>query len=193
MPNEGNVVCGRTLYRPLCAGKPAGGRGNRAAQKAALACPGAVATVGRLEVQPNAVNIVADKVTLSLDLRSMEIRELEQMEQQIFQALAETAAEAGVSYAIKLSLDSQPGYMDKQLVGYLQASALEQQTAFMRMHSGAGHDALPISARVPAAMLFVPSKGGRSHCLEEWSDCRHLAAAVDVMIDTIMKINKEES
>lgn len=165
----------------------------RAAQKAAMACPGAVATVGQLEVQPNAVNIVADKVTLSLDLRSMETRELEQMEQQISQVLAETAAEAGVSYEIQPSLASQPGYMDKRLIDSLQASARETQLEFMLMHSGAGHDALPISAKVPAAMLFVPSKGGRSHCPEEWSDCQHLAAAVDVMIDTIMKINEEES
>lgn len=163
------------------------------ARRAALSCPGAVATVGSLQVSPNAVNTVANKVKLSLDLRSMEVREVMQMEQQIFQALAEAAEEAVVTYVIKPSLASQSGFMDKELISYLQVSAAEKEIKTMNMHSGAGHDALPISAKVPTAMLFVPSRGGRSHCPEEWTDGEHLASAVDVMLDTIMKINQEES
>lgn len=163
------------------------------ARRVALACPGAVATVGSLLMSPNAVNTVADKVELSLDLRSMEVREVAHMEQQIFQALAEAAEVAAVTYDIKPSLASQPGFMDKELISYLQTSAKKKEIKTMNMHSGAGHDALPISAKVPTAMLFVPSKGGRSHCPEEWSNGEHLAIAVDVMLDTILKINQEES
>ena len=56
------------------------------------------------------------------------------------------------------------------------------------MISGAGNDALPISFHVPTAMLFVPSRDGRSHCPEEWSSAKDLARAVLVLKDAVMAL-----
>lgn len=162
-----------------------------AAREAALACPGAVATVGHVHVEPDAVNTIAEKVVVSLDLRSMHKAELAQMEVAIFQALHHAADRAKVEVEVEKKLDSRPGHMDARLLEYLEESARKEGIDFKIMTSGAGHDALPISLRLPAAMLFVPSKGGRSHCPEEWSDCADLARAVDTLADTIITMNRE--
>ena len=163
-----------------------------AAQAAAQSFPGAVATVGSLHVVPDAVNTVASQVVLSLDLRSMKKAELDGMTQEIFASLDQSADRSDIKVTIVPTLTSQPGYMDDILQGYLRDSARRRGIEPLAMTSGAGHDALPISAKVPTAMLFVPSRNGRSHCPEEWSDCQELALAVDTLCDTILTMNMEE-
>lgn len=160
-------------------------------REAALTCPGAVATVGSVHVEPDAVNTVAGKVVLSLDLRSMQEKELDQMETMIFHTLHDVADQSKVTVDIVPTLDSQPGYMDEKLLKYMEDSAMGKAVTPIIMTSGAGHDSLPISMKVPTAMMFVPSRGGRSHCPEEWSDCEDLALAVDLLVDTIFTMNRE--
>jgi N-carbamoyl-L-amino-acid hydrolase len=45
----------------------------------------------------------------------------------------------------------------------------------------------------PAGMIFIPSRDGRSHCPEEWSDFDHVALGTDVLAETILLIDKEEN
>jgi N-carbamoyl-L-amino-acid hydrolase len=56
-----------------------------------------------------------------------------------------------------------PSAMDARLMAVLDAVAAESGVAWMRMPSGAGHDAMILARHVPTAMLFIPSIGGRSH------------------------------
>jgi len=62
--------------------------------------------------------------------------------------------------------------MDPQLVATLERAAELEGASSMRMRSGAGHDAMIVGAHVPAAMLFVPSRGGVSHSPEEFTEPR---------------------
>jgi N-carbamoyl-L-amino-acid hydrolase len=57
------------------------------------------------------------------------------------------------------------------------------------MTSGAGHDAVFFSRIAPAAMVFVPCKGGRSHCPEEWSEPEQLAAGTALLFETLRKMD----
>lgn len=158
------------------------------AAAAAKSRPGAVATVGSLVVVPNTVNTVASRVILSLDLRSMKSAELMAMTEEIFHSLRRHARCAGVTADITEKLRSEPGYMDEDLCALLAKGAAMQGIEPHAMTSGAGHDALPISFHVPTAMLFVPSRGGRSHCPEEWSSCEDLARAVQVVKSAFLSI-----
>jgi len=56
-----------------------------------------------------------------------------------------------------------------------------------RLVSGAGHDAQELARRVPAAMIFVPSRGGVSHSPEEWTSDEHLALGNQVLLDSILE------
>ena len=137
---------------------------------------------------PNAVNTVPGSVVLSLDLRSMKPEELAAMASEIFAVMNEQAKDAGVTVDITEKLRSEPGEMDARLCKLLTECAAKREIEPHAMISGAGHDALPISFHVPTAMLFVPSRGGRSHCPEEWSSAKDLAHAVLVLKDAVMAL-----
>jgi N-carbamoyl-L-amino-acid hydrolase len=52
--------------------------------------------------------------------------------------------------------------------------------------SGAGHDAAFVARIAPAAMIFTPSKDGKSHCPEEWTDPAAIADAADVLLNALI-------
>jgi N-carbamoyl-L-amino-acid hydrolase len=56
--------------------------------------------------------------------------------------------------------------------------------------SGAGHDAGHLAQIIPAGMIFVPSKDGRSHCPEEWTDFEHIGCGVELLGSLIGEIDK---
>jgi beta-ureidopropionase / N-carbamoyl-L-amino-acid hydrolase len=82
--------------------------------------------------------------------------------------------------------------MDDRLVERLEAAAAAERARSLRMPSGAGHDAMVVGRRAPAAMLFVPSIDGRSHDLSEDTaeedirrGLRVYARAVNSMLETL--------
>ena len=60
------------------------------------------------------------------------------------------------------------------------------------MPSGAGHDASHMGELVPTGMVFIPSKDGRSHCPEEWSEFEHICLGTEVLAETVAMIDGEE-
>ena len=81
---------------------------------------------------------------------------------------------------------------DPTIMAYMEDAAEKRELSYMVLHSGAGHDANPMAHRIPMAMLFVPSKDGRSHCKEEWSSDESLKDGADVMYDTVCRILTED-
>ena len=79
-------------------------------------------------------------------------------------------------------------YFDREVVDAIEAAAASLGCGHRRILSGAGHDAQYMAAIAPTGMIFVPSRGGRSHCEEEFTameDIEHgantlLLAAVDL-------------
>ena len=139
------------------------------------------------------MNTVPKKVEFSLDIRSMNSNELHSLEKDILKHLEKTVQERNLTYEMQTKLEVEPSDMDDKLKSYLRQSVLKLGYSSININSGAGHDALPISRKLSTAMLFVPSKGGRSHCPEEYSKPESLAKTVHVMLDTIKKINNEEN
>ena len=134
-----------------------------AVERLARKTDGLVATVGRLKVEPNAGNVVPAVVQVSLDLRhARDAVRAAAVEELVSKACA-IAAERGLAFTRDDRLDQPAVPMDERLTAFLtdaiEAAGLSSKT----MPSGAGHDAMVMAARVPAAMLFVRSPGGVSH------------------------------
>jgi len=163
-----------------------------AAEAAAWRRSGAVATVGSCVVAPNTVNTVPATVVLSLDVRSRQLTDILAIEQELRTAMQTAASKRGVACTLQRTLAVDPVSMDAGLQGFLSAGAAAGGYQFMALSSGAGHDALPMARKIPTAMVFVPSRGGRSHCPEEYSAPEDLAKAVDVVLYTIKQMNGEE-
>lgn len=149
-----------------------------------------VGTVGRLEVTPNAANVVPGKVELSIELRGLSETTLKSIADAIA-ARARTVAEA-----TKTTVEMAPtGHYGPALATPAVQSAIERAATkagltHMRLPSGAGHDAQMAATLGPMGMIFVPSVGGISHSPRErteWIDC---ARGADVLLGTVLEVDR---
>ena len=146
-----------------------------ALREAARRVDGAVATVGRLEVEPGAANVVPGRVRLVYDVRAPDDARLD---------------------AVLAAVPSPPTYRTRpvDLAGtasdVLRAALERADVPIVELPSGAGHDAAILAAAgVPTAMLFVRSlNGGASHSPDEHSSPDDVALAVDVLTATLARL-----
>ena len=124
---------------------------------------GLVATVGRLTVEPNAGNVVPGLAQASLDLRHADDAARAAAVQGLVARAAAIAAQRGLTLERTDRLDQPAVPMDEWLTGLLTDAMEAAGFGGKTMPSGAGHDAMVMAARVPAAMLFLRSPGGISH------------------------------
>lgn len=134
-----------------------------AVERLAHGVPGLVATVGKIEANPGAANVIAGEARLSLDIRhgSDEIR-LRAVNDLIREA-HEIAARRGLSVRESVLLNQAAVAMDSFLTAEIEKAILKTGCKPHRMVSGAGHDAMILAERFPAAMIFLRTPGGISH------------------------------
>jgi len=131
-------------------------------------CPGLVATVGKVESSSGAGNVIAGRFTATLDVRHAR-DEVRRAAVEHYLEYAKVAGEArSVAAAITTSIDQAAVPMGSELTALLGSAAFRGTGDEPRfMTSGAGHDAMIVARRVPAAILFLRSPGGLSHHPDE--------------------------
>jgi allantoate deiminase len=136
----------------------------KSVSQAALSdAPGLVATVGKIAVEPNAGNVIPGKVDLSLDLRHSSNQTRTSWAAQLLADARAAAQKRGVELASVQTLDEPAVEMDADLSLKLNLAVEAAGYPLKTMPSGAGHDAMVMATRLPAAMLFLRSPGGISH------------------------------
>ena len=140
-----------------------------------------VATVGELDVDPGAANVVPGRVVASLDVRHPDDR----ARADAVRALRERAAAAAAARAVEVGwedVQATPAVRcDPALTDHLAGVAAAVTGARVpRLASGAGHDAVMLSTVAPVAMLFVRCEGGISHHPAESVRAEDVAVALDV-------------
>jgi acetylornithine deacetylase/succinyl-diaminopimelate desuccinylase-like protein len=146
-----------------------------ALREAARAVDGAVATVGVLEVEPGAANVVPAQARLVYDVRAPDDERLDEV-------LA--AVPSGPTYrTIPVAFSGPP-------VDALRGEVARAGVPSLELPSGAGHDAAILAgAGVPAGMLFVRSlNGGASHSPDEASSDDDVALAIDVLAGALERL-----
>ncbi|WP_293912078.1 allantoate amidohydrolase [Deinococcus sp.] len=129
--------------------------------------PGLVATVGSLKVAPGAANVIPGSVTCSLDLRHVEDEVRQAAQAHLLAYAAEVASQRQVAFGAEPLLSESATPMDPGLRTLLHQAAAELGLPHAELVSGAGHDAMILARRMPAAMLFLRSPGGLSHHPDE--------------------------
>ncbi|MGD0910431.1 MAG: allantoate amidohydrolase [Terracidiphilus sp.] len=138
-----------------------------AVERLARESDGLIATVGKIDVEPNAGNVVPGVAAVSLDLRhSTDTRRAAALETLLATASA-IADRRGLALESKRLMDQPAVPMDERLTAYLIEAMDAHNLPPKRMPSGAGHDAMVMAAQVPTAMLFLRSPGGISHHPDE--------------------------
>jgi len=128
---------------------------------------GLVATVGKLELEPNAGNVIPGVVRMALEVRHGEDFVRNEAVKELLAQARSIAGRRNLQLESTLGLDQPAVPMDERLTAVLAGAIEAAGLPAKRMPSGAGHDAMVMAARVPAAMLFVRSPGGISHHPEE--------------------------
>ena len=125
--------------------------------------PDIVATVGTLQCEPGAVNVIPGAVSLTLDIRSPQDEARDTLLQRLLAQAEVIAARRGVGFSHEIFYTIAATPCDEALRAQLTDAVREVQGRTMLLPSGAGHDAIAIAERWPSAMLFVRCAGGISH------------------------------
>ena len=144
---------------------------------------GTVSTVGYINTVPGGMNIVAEKVEFTVDIRSMNNDNINDITNRIRKALDKEVAEYGGSYEMDNKLTITPVHLSSEMLDFMEADCKERGYTYRRMPSGAGHDSLEIGQSIPTVMIFTPSKEGRSHCPVEFTKYSEFAKASVIMKD----------
>lgn len=147
-----------------------------------------VATVGKIEVKPNIVNVVPGNALFTLDVRHTHKDILVKFTEEVTVKMKEIAFETGVEIKVDMWMDADPVPMDPVLVQAVKEQCDKNGLNYKMMHSGAGHDSQIMAQFVPTAMLFVPSHKGISHSPLEYTEPRDLGEGVKALIGAIYEL-----
>ena len=152
-----------------------------AVETEARTLPGLVATVGQVAVQPGATNVVPGEVTVSLDVRHPGDSERVAAARRLLEGAAYMAKRRNIHLNTRQLSESAAVPCSPNLVATLSQAVRELGHPVVELASGAGHDAVAMSALTDVAMLFVRCKGGVSHNPAESVETADVGVAIDVL------------
>ena len=141
---------------------------------------GQVATVGKLALSHAASNVIPGEVACTLDLRSPNEAQLAEAYEHLHTYTAAIATQRNVALEWNLVQQTAPVACDADLNELLAQAIADTSHEVISLVSGAGHDAVPVSAVAPATMLFIRCFKGISHNPLEDVELADLAAAIEV-------------
>ncbi len=151
-----------------------------------------VATVGRMNLHPDLVNVVAREARLTVDLRNTDETLLVEAENQITECVNSLEESEGVTIESRSLARFEPVVFDQQVIEIVSETASDLGLSATHMPSGAGHDAQMLARVCPTGMIFVPSKDGISHNPNEHTDREDLVAGANVLLQSVLALDAAE-
>ena len=163
-----------------------------ATNQVATSVPGRhVGTVGRIHAEPGAPNVIPGRVVMSLELRDLSADKVKSLFKKIEHEAQAIQEKTGTKITFSsIDATSHPAPTDPRIRNYIAEAARELGLSSLLMPSGAGHDAQDMAKITPTGMIFIPSIGGVSHSPKEYSRPEDLTNGVNVLLHTILKIDK---
>lgn len=149
-----------------------------------------VGTVGWINVQPGAYNVIPGKVILGLELRDLEEKKIEEMFTRIRAEAAKIGDLNGTTFSFTEPIMTHPALTDKSFQELIDSTAKNLGLSTKVMPSGAGHDAQEIARLGPVGMIFIPSIGGISHSPKEFSRPEDIENGANVLLRTVLKFDE---
>ena len=154
---------------------------------------GVVATVGQIDAQPGASNVIPGRVTVSLDVRDLGDAKRDAAVVALIKRARTIARRRGVRLIWTPIQQSASVTCDAALSALLSEAVAELQPRVLALPSGAGHDAVAVSILCPVAMLFVRCKGGLSHHPDESVKTADVGVALTVLRDFILLLARKHA
>lgn len=147
-----------------------------------------VATVGKLEVHPGAVNSIPSRVTFTLDLRDIDGPNRDKVLSVVLEEAQAIAQQREVKLTTKTLNADPPATADERIVSAVVGAAQRLGLSSKRMISRAYHDSLFMARIAPTGMIFIPCRGGVSHRPDEYASPEAIEAGVQTLALTLAEL-----
>lgn len=144
--------------------------------------------IGRVELAPGSANVVPGEVEFLFEVRDTDPRVLEHLSGALRRTLSAIARRRGLEFEFEVISEIAPVRCDPQIVELIADVACAMDIDSLRMPSGAAHNAQIMASIAPSAMIFVPSKGGRSHSPGEWTDWSDIEKGANTLLQTLIRL-----
>lgn len=151
--------------------------------------PETVWNVGSIAFLPGAANVVPSQGELVLEFRDMKSSVLDLLEKLVLAWIQESEA-GGIGMKAEPVSQIAPAEMTKSLGAAIAEAAASFGEDAMFIPSGAGHDAMFLARIIPAAMMFVPSIGGRSHDISENTSDSDIVFGCKILAEAVSRLQK---
>jgi hydantoinase/carbamoylase family amidase len=158
-------------------------------EKAAIAEQkyGTVATVGVVNVQPGAMNIVPGEVELKIDIRSLSIESRKRVLNRLAEIISSVEHQRQLAIHTKEISMEEPVLLSDELIKELEQICEQKQLPYRLMQSGAGHDAMNMTVFGPVGLIFIPSKDGLSHHPNEHTALADILTGIDLLEAAVLQ------
>ncbi len=153
--------------------------------------PRSVATIGRVELTPGAANVVPNLAEFSLDVRDTDEAVLQALADAMRRTLSAIARRRQLMFEFEVLSEIAPVKCNDRIVQLIETNSRTLGINHTRMASGAAHDTQIMASITRAGLIFIPSKGGRSHSPAEWSDWQDIENGANVLLNTLFQLANE--
>ncbi len=154
--------------------------------------PPAVATVGVLQIAPGVMNVIPGSAELGVDIRSIDAETKKRVADKLKEAVTEICGRRGVKCELVPISDERPVSICPSVLDFLEGVCRESGCTYMRLPSGAGHDAMHWAERVPTGMLFIPCRNGISHNPEEYAAPKDIENAARLLEKVVRDASRKD-
>ncbi|MDR3348225.1 MAG: Zn-dependent hydrolase [Acidaminococcales bacterium] len=154
---------------------------------AAESDPPCVGTVGIIRTVPCVMNVIPGETELGIDLRSIYADAKKTLAGKLRDRIGEIAGKRDIPFTVDILADDTPVRLNESVIGFLAGICAKRGCRYMKMPSGAGHDAMHWAVGHPTGMLFVPCKNGVSHHPDEYAATEDIAAGTRILYDAVCR------
>lgn len=148
-----------------------------------------VGTVGSIQAQPGAGNVIPGRVEFTIDIRSAEDAVRKQAVTAIIDHLHEVCGQRHLEITIDTVHDESSEECDKGLIGHISDAIARCQPRVLELPSGAGHDVMVMSHLTPSGLIFVRCAGGISHNPAESITMEDAVLGAEVMLQSVLNLS----
>jgi N-carbamoyl-L-amino-acid hydrolase len=149
----------------------------------------AVATVGLCTAYPGAVNSIASRVTLDIDIRDIDLESRDNMVTLVLRAAEDIAAGRELTIETAILNADKPCLCGEAVIQAAVDAANALGYSAQKLVSRAYHDTLFMAEICPTTMIFVPSQHGYSHRPDEYTPPEDIARGVEVLAHTLAALS----
>lgn len=147
-----------------------------------------VTNFGRIELAPGVSNIVPARAALLQEMRELDPKILARLDRECLGLARAVTRRRGLKVTVEPLSRTEPARCAPRVMDAVEAACRTLGLRYKRMPSGAGHDAQNLASVTHAGMLFIPSKGGRSHRPDEMSDWKAIERGANALLHTLLHL-----